>query len=43
MPKTRTVSGARERISVLAFAAVLLLLYVGLAFAAGWVVGRELL
>ena len=43
MPKTRTISGARERISVLAFACFLLLVFVGLAFAAGWIVGRELL
>jgi hypothetical protein len=43
MPKTRTISSTRERISVLAFACLLLVLYVGLAFAAGWILGRELL
>jgi hypothetical protein len=43
MPKTRTISGARERLTILAFACLLLVLYVGLAFAAGWIVGRELL
>ncbi len=43
MPRTRTVSGTRERLTVLAFACILLVLYVGLAFAAGWVVGEELL
>jgi hypothetical protein len=43
MPKTRTISGARERLSVLAFACLLLALYVGLAFAAGWIVGKEFL
>jgi hypothetical protein len=34
---------ARERLSVFAFAAVLLALYVGLAFLAGWLLGRVLL
>jgi hypothetical protein len=34
---------ARERFSVFAFAAFLLALYVGLAFAAGWVLGKVLL
>ncbi len=43
MPKPRTISGIRERFSVLAFACFLLALYVGLAFAAGWIVGKELL
>jgi hypothetical protein len=33
----------RERFSVFAFAAFLLGLYVGLAFAAGWVLGKVLL
>ncbi len=33
----------RERLSVFAFAALLLGLYVGLAFAAGWVLGKVLL
>jgi len=43
MPKTRTVSGVRERLTVVLFACFLLVVYVGLAFAAGWLVGRELL
>jgi hypothetical protein len=30
----------RERLSVFAFAALLLGLYVGLAFLAGWILGR---
>lgn len=34
---------ARERLSVLVFAAFLLGLYVGLAFLAGWLLGRVLL
>jgi len=34
---------ARERLSVFVFAAALLALWVGLAFLAGWVVGRMLL
>jgi hypothetical protein len=34
---------ARERFSVFAFAAILLGLYVGLAFVAGWLLGRVLL
>jgi hypothetical protein len=34
---------ARERLGVFVFAAVLLTLWVGLAFAVGWVVGRMLL
>jgi hypothetical protein len=34
---------ARERLGVFVFAAVLLGLWVGLAFAVGWVVGRMLL
>jgi hypothetical protein len=33
----------RERFSVFAFAALLLCLFVGLAFLAGWIVGRVLL
>jgi hypothetical protein len=33
----------RERIGVFVFAAVLLALWVGLTFAAGWVLGRVLL
>jgi hypothetical protein len=33
----------RERLSVFAFAGFLLALFVGLAFAAGWAVGRFLL
>jgi hypothetical protein len=37
------MSRVRERISVFAFAALLLGLFIGLAFAAGWVVGRILL
>jgi hypothetical protein len=37
------MSRARERFSVFAFAAFLLALYVGIAFAAGWVVGKMLL
>jgi hypothetical protein len=43
MPKTRTISGARERLSILAFACLLLVLFVGLAFGAGWLVGKEFL
>jgi hypothetical protein len=43
MPKTRTVSKARDRLSVVAFAGFLLVLYIGLAFAAGWLVGKEFL
>ena len=34
---------ARERLGVFVFAAALLALWVGLAFAAGWVLGRVLL
>jgi len=34
---------ARERFSVFAFAAFLLALWVGLAFVAGWLLGRVLL
>jgi hypothetical protein len=34
---------ARERVGVFVFAAVLLALWVGLTFVAGWVVGRMLL
>jgi hypothetical protein len=41
--KTRTISGARERLGILAFACFLLVLYVGIAFAAGWLVGMEFL
>jgi hypothetical protein len=37
------MSRARERFSVFAFAAFLLALYVGIAFVAGWVLGRVLL
>jgi hypothetical protein len=37
------MSPARERFSVFAFAAFLLALYVGIAFAAGWVLGKVLL
>ena len=37
------MSRARERLSVFAFAAILLALYVGLAFVAGWLLGRVLL
>jgi hypothetical protein len=37
------MTGVRERISVFAFAALLLALFVGLSFAAGWVLGRSLL
>jgi len=43
MPRTRTISKARERFSVFTFAALLVALYVGLAFAAGWILGRVLL
>jgi hypothetical protein len=35
--------GARERLGVFLFAAALLAFWVGLAFIAGWVVGRMLL
>ena len=41
--KARTISRARERLSVFIFATVLIALYVGLAFLAGWVLGRMLL
>jgi hypothetical protein len=34
---------ARERLGVFLFAAVLLVFWVGLAFIAGWVLGRMLL
>jgi hypothetical protein len=34
---------ARERLGVFLFAAALLVLWIGLAFAAGWVLGRMLL
>ena len=34
---------ARERFSVFAFAGILLALFVGLAFLAGWLLGRVLL
>jgi preprotein translocase subunit SecE len=37
------MSRVRERFSVFAFAAFLLGLFVGLAFLAGWIVGRVLL
>jgi hypothetical protein len=37
------MSGVRERVSVFAFAGLLLGLFVGAAFAAGWLVGRMLL
>jgi hypothetical protein len=37
------MSRARERLSIFAFALFLLALFVGLAFVAGWVVGRMLL
>jgi hypothetical protein len=40
MARTRTVSGVRGRSSVVLFATVLLALYVGIAFAAGWLIGR---
>jgi hypothetical protein len=37
------MSRVRERLSVFAFAGLLLALYVGLAFFAGWLLGRVLL
>jgi hypothetical protein len=37
------MSRARERISIFTFAFLLLALFVGLAFAVGWVLGRMLL
>jgi hypothetical protein len=40
MRRTRTISQSRGRISVFIFAAVLLALYVGLAFIAGWLLGK---
>ena len=40
MTGTRKMSRAGGRPSVFIFAAVLLALYVGLAFAAGWLIGR---
>ncbi len=39
----RTMSRARDRISVFAFAILLLVLFVGLAFAAGYALGKVLL
>jgi predicted PurR-regulated permease PerM len=41
--RTRTMSRVRERLSVFAFAAFLLALFVGLAFAAGYALGKILL
>ena len=41
--RTRTMFRARERLGVFVFAAGLLALWVGLAFIAGWVLGRMLL
>ncbi|MEI8105277.1 MAG: hypothetical protein WCH31_05470 [Actinomycetes bacterium] len=43
MPRTRTISGARDRLTVFLFAGALLVLFVGLAFLAGWVLGNVLL
>jgi hypothetical protein len=43
MARTRTISKARGRPSVVIFAVVLLALYVGLAFATGWLIGRYFL
>jgi hypothetical protein len=43
MARTRRISRASGRPSVFIFAVVLLALYVGLAFAAGWLLGRFLL
>jgi hypothetical protein len=37
------MSRARERLSVFAFATFLLVLFVGLAYLAGWLLGRLLL
>jgi hypothetical protein len=37
------MAGVRDRLSVFAFAAFLLALFVGLAFAAGYVLGKILL
>jgi hypothetical protein len=37
------MSRVRERVSVFAFATLLLGLYVGLAFLAGWILGRVFL
>jgi hypothetical protein len=37
------MSRVRERLSVFAFAALLLVLFVGLAFAAGYALGKVLL
>ena len=42
-PKIRTMTRARERTTVFLFAVLLLALFVGLAFAAGYGVGRILL
>ncbi len=39
----RTMSRASDRISVFAFAILLLVLFVGLAFAAGYALGKVLL
>ena len=43
MARRRPPSPLRERLSVIVFACVLLALYVGLAFALGWLVGHEFL
>jgi hypothetical protein len=40
MGRTRTISRVRGRTSVFIFATVLLALYVGLAFIAGWLIGK---
>jgi hypothetical protein len=41
--RRRTMTKAADRLSVFAFAAVVVLVIVGLAFAAGYVVGQLLL
>jgi hypothetical protein len=43
MARTRTISSARGRSSVVIFAVVLLALYVGLTFVGGWLIGKFLL
>jgi hypothetical protein len=41
--RRRTMGKTRERLSVFALATVVLVAIVGLAFAAGWIVGKLLL
>jgi len=43
MARTRTIPSARGRSSVVIFAVTILGLWVGLTFAAGWLIGHFLL